>query len=71
MAFQQVRDALVYAFADGFLNDEEFIILNELYQSVNPMYPYSEFQPFSLQNLDTSEYVAEFRVKIPIVAEAS
>ena len=73
MAFQQVRDALVYVFADGFLRDEEFIILNELYQSDNPMYPYWEFQPFSLQNLDTSECVAEFRVKkedIPIVAEA-
>ena len=51
MAFQEVRDALVHAFADGFLNDEQFIILNELYQSVNPMYPYWEFQPFSLQNL--------------------
>ena len=36
------------------------------------MYPYLEFQPFSLQNLDRSECVAEFRVKkedIPIVAD--
>ena len=73
MAFQEVRDALVYVFADGFLNDEEFIILNELYQYVNPMYPYWEFQPFSLQNLDTSKCVAEFRVKkedTSIVVEA-
>lgn len=62
MAFQEVRDALVFACADGFLNNEEFIILNELYQSVNPKL-YREFQPFSLQNLDTSECVAEFCVK--------
>ena len=45
MWFQEVRDALVYAFADGFLNDEEFVILKELCQSVNPMYPYIHYGP--------------------------
>ena len=72
MAFAEVHDALVYAFADGYLNEEEFLILNELYEPVNPMYPYWEFQPFCLENMNSSECLAEFRVKkddIPLVAE--
>jgi hypothetical protein len=40
MAFQEVRDALVYGFADGHLNEEEFVIIYELYKSVNLLYPY-------------------------------
>ena len=71
MAFQEVRDALVYGFADGYLDEEEFLILYELYKSVNPLYPYWEFQPFCLQNIDSSECLAEFRVTkedIPFLA---
>lgn len=72
MVFQEVRDALVYGFADGFLDEEEFLILYELYKSVNPLYPYWEFQPFCLENIDSSECLAEFRVTkedIPVLAE--
>jgi hypothetical protein len=72
MAFAEVHDALVYAFADEYLNEEKFLILNELYEPVNPMYPYWEFQPFCLENMNSSEFLAEFRVKkddIPLVEE--
>jgi len=40
MSFEDVRNALVIAYADGFLDDEEFMILYYYYQHVNPSFPY-------------------------------
>ena len=73
MAFQDVRDYLVYGLADGFVNEEEFLIIYNMYESVNPLYPYWEVQPFCLETMDASECLAEFRVKkddIPALAIA-
>ena len=36
MAFREVRDCLVFSFADGILSEEEFVILYDLYMSANP-----------------------------------
>lgn len=36
MSFEDVRNALVITYADGFLNDEESMILYDYYQPVNP-----------------------------------
>lgn len=73
MSFQDVREALFFSFADGFISEEQFIILHEEYKSVNLCFPYREYESFNLQNLDDSECKAEFRVEkgdIPILADA-
>ena len=36
MSFEDVRNTLLIAYADGFLDDEEFSILYDYYQPVNP-----------------------------------
>ena len=41
-------------------SEEEFIILHE--QSINLNFPHREYEPFSLDNLNSSEARAEFRV---------
>jgi len=63
MSFEDVRNALIFEFAEGVLSDEEFLILYEYYQSDNPAYPYWEYDAFCLNSLDSSECKAEFRVE--------
>ena len=53
MSFEDVRNVPLIAFADGFLDDEEFIILYDYYQPVNPPFPDWNFDPFSLDVFDS------------------
>jgi len=39
MSFQDVRNALVMAYADDLLDDGEFLFLYDYYEPVNPSYP--------------------------------
>ena len=73
MSLDEVRDSLVISFAEGSITEEEFIILYEEYESVNPFYPYWVFEPFCLDCLDSSECKSEFRREkedIPFIADA-
>ena len=73
MSFEEARNSLVISFAEGLISEEEFLILYQEYESVNPLYPYWEFEPFCLDSLDSSECKSEFRLEkddIPIVADA-
>lgn len=72
MSFEKVRDALVYSFADGYIDEEEFLLLYDAYSSVNPKYPYWEYDDFDLDSFDSSECITEFRVNkndIPRLAD--
>ena len=55
MSFEVARNSLVISFAEVSISEEEFIILYHEYESVNPLYPYWEFEPFCLDSLDSSE----------------
>jgi len=73
MSFEDVRNALVIAYADGFLDDEEFLILYDYYQPANPPFPYWNFDPFCLDAFDSCECEAHFRVTkddLPILLDA-
>ena len=73
MSFQELREALVYAFSDGLISEEEFLILYEECESTNLNFPHCEYEPFSLDNFDSSEARAEFRVDkedIPLLVNA-
>ena len=63
MYFEDVRNTLlIEAFADAFLDDEEFIILYDYYQPVNPPFPDWDFNPFCSDVFDSCECEAHFRV---------
>ena len=62
MSFQKVRDELIYCFADGILDEEEFVLLYDAYKSTNSIYPYWEYDEFSLDSLSSDECLADFRV---------
>lgn len=51
MSFEEVRNTLVIALAEGSFSEEEFPILYEKYESINPLYPYWEFDAFCLANV--------------------
>ena len=51
MSFQKVRDALVYGLTDEILDEEEFILLYDAYQSKNPVYLNWEYQEFNLDSI--------------------
>ena len=61
MAFRDVRNFLLISHADGIIDDEEFIVLYDLYSSRDPDFPYHHYTAFDLDALDESESVAEFR----------
>ena len=73
MSFHELREALVCAFSDGVISEEEFLILYEEYESTNLNFPHWEYEPFSLDNFDSCEGRAEFRVDkkdIPLFVNA-
>ena len=73
MSFKDVRNSIILAYGDGYLDGEEFFILYEYYRSANPSYPYWEFDRFCLDNFDSSECESSFRVAKddkPILVEA-
>ena len=72
MSFKKVRDALVYGLADGYVDEEEFVVLYDAYSSENPLYPYWEYDDFCLDSFDSNECLSEFRVNkedLPHLAE--
>ena len=52
MAFKDVRNLLLIGYNDGFIDDDEFVFLYDLYASKNPEFPYDSFAPFDLEELD-------------------
>ena len=67
MSFHELREALVCAFSDGVISEEEFLLLYEEYESTNLNFPHWEYEPFSLDNFDGSEVIAEFRVDKEVI----
>ena len=61
MAFRDVRNFVLISHADGIVDDEEFVVLYDLYSSRDPDFPYDHCTAFDLAALDESESVAEFR----------
>ena len=73
MSFDEMRVLLVISFAKGSIAEEEFLFLNEEYESVNLCYLHWEFEPFCLDSLDSSECKSEFRLEkedVPLVPDA-
>ena len=52
MAFKDVRNLLLIGPNDGFIDDDEFVFLYDLYASRNPDFPHDPYAPFDLEELD-------------------
>ena len=70
-SFRELRDSLLLYHDEGVIDDEELLILYDLYESKNPDFPHETYPHFDLDELENSECVAEFRVQkhhIPLLA---
>ena len=63
MAFKDLRNSLIISYDDGFIDDEEFVLLYDLYSSKDLDFPFDAYAPFDLEELDEAECVAEVRFR--------
>ena len=63
MAFRDVRNLLLISHDESLINDEELLVLYDLYSCNNPDFPYHSYSSFDLEELDESESLAEFRFR--------
>ena len=61
MAFKNVRNLLLINPNDGFIDDDKFGVLYDLFASNNLDFPYDSYAQFDQEELDESESFAEFR----------
>ena len=72
-SFKNVRELLLLSYVDNVVSDREFVLLYDAYQSKNPDFIYQQYDPFNLDNIDSAECKAEFRIEkadLPRLAEA-
>ena len=60
MAFKNVRNLLLINHNDGFIDDDEFDVLYDLFASKNLDFQYDSYVQYDLEELDESESFAEF-----------
>ena len=54
----------MYCLADEIIDEDEFLLLYDAYESENKCYPYWDYEDFSLEYLSSEECLAEFRVSM-------
>ena len=72
VSFHELQELFLLSHFHGLLNDEELLLLYEEYSPKNPDFPYENCGRFSLEDMNDSECVAEFRFRkrdLPLLAE--
>ena len=72
-SFKNVRELLFLSYVNNVVSDREFVLLYDAYQSKNPDFNYQQYEPFNLDNINSAECKAEFRIEkadLPRLAEA-
>ena len=59
--FKTCREILLLSYADN-ISDEEFVPLCDCYRSKNPDFGYQSYDVFEVQNMNSTDCKAEFRV---------
>ena len=59
--FREAREALLFVYQDGSIDDTEFALLYDLNSSENPEFPYWKYGRFDLDSMTDDECKAEFR----------
>ena len=72
-SFREMRNLPLESFDDGDISDVEFVLLYDANTSKNPDFPYDCYGKFDLNEMEDSEYLAEFRFHksdFPILLDA-
>jgi len=71
--FEEFRLLLVLYYDANLISDEDFLLLNQLFPSKNPNFPYEEYSRLNLDNISEAECKAVFRFNkddLPVLTEA-
>ena len=60
--FKTCRELLLLSYADNNISDEEFVPLYDCYRSKNPDFGYQSYDVFYLENMNSADCKAEFRL---------
>ena len=72
MSLKKAREQLLYALDERLITEEEFLLLYDVNRSTNLDFPYEQFPLLDLDDIQSDECLAEFRVhknNLPILAE--
>ena len=59
--FNKLSNYLSISYCEEWLDDVEFLLLDELNTSENLDFPYDSYDRFNLEDIDEAECIAEFR----------
>ena len=62
-SFRDVQSLLLLSHGSNFIEDEEFLILYDLFEPRNPDFPHETYAKFDLDEMTESESLAEFRFR--------
>ena len=62
-SFTSIRELLLLGYVTNAVSDTEFVLLYDAYQSKNPDFKHQQYDPFNLDDIDSAECKAEFRVE--------
>ena len=71
MSLKKAREHLLYALDERLITEEEFLLLYDVIRSTNLDFPYEQFPLLDLDDIQSDECLAEFRVhknNLPILA---
>ena len=71
-SFKAMQELLLLSHMSNFIDDEEYLVFYDLFNSKNPCFPCEDYSMFALDEMTDSECLAEFRFKkrdIPLIAE--
>ena len=61
--FKTCREILLLSYVDNTISEEEFVLLYDCYRSKNPDIGYQSYDVFDLENMNSADCKAEFRVE--------
>lgn len=62
-SFKDIQTLFPLFHDDVLIDDDEFLLLHELYSSTNPDFPYHIYPALDLDELDESKFLAGFRFR--------
>ena len=62
-SFIIMQDLIFFRPTSNFIDDEEFLVLCDLFEWKNPYFPYEDYSPFNLDEMTESECLSEFRFR--------
>ena len=62
-SFKEAREMLLLSLENGWITEDEFVMLYEANTSKNLPFPHGDYSRFNLEDMNEAEFLREFRVQ--------